>query len=66
MCGSFLEQSVVLTGLMEKGGEISSNFSSLFSVEATCGIWQLEEGGDDSFLSQLRVKEQKFVTQASL
>lgn len=65
MCGSFLEQSVVLTGLMEKGGEISTNFSSLFSVEATCGIWQLEEG-DDSFLSQLRVKEQKFVTQASL
>lgn len=66
MCGSLLGQSVVLTALMEKGGEITSNFSSLFSVEATCGIWQQEEGGDDSFLFQLRVKEQSFVTQASL
>lgn len=64
MCGPFLGQSVVLTGVMEKGGEITSNFSSLLSVEATCGIWQLEEG-DESFLSQLRVKEQSFVTQAS-
>lgn len=54
MCGSFLGQSVVLTGLTKRGGETTSNFSSLLSVEATCGIWQLEEGGDDSFLSQLR------------
>lgn len=38
MYGSFLEQSVDLTGLMEKGEEITSNFSSLLSVEATCGI----------------------------
>lgn len=65
MCGSFLGQSVVLIALMEKGGEITSNFSSLLSVEMTCGIWQLEEG-DDIFLFQLRVKEQSFVTQASL
>lgn len=61
ICGSFLGLSVILTGLMERGGEITSNFSSLLSVEVACGIWQLEEGGDDSFLSQLRVKEQNFV-----
>lgn len=66
MCGSFLGQSVVLSGVTEKGGEITSNFSSLLSVEATCGVWQLEGGGGESFLSQLRVKEQSFVTQASL
>lgn len=66
MCGSFLGQSVVITCLMEKGGEITSNFPFLLPVEVTCGIWQLEEGGDDSFLFQLRVKEQSFVTPASL
>lgn len=73
MCGSlvgnpvtsFLGQSVVLTELKEKEGEITSHFPSLFSVKATCGIWQLEEGGAAGFLLQLRVKEQSFVVQAS-
>lgn len=72
MCGSlagnrfsFLGQSVVLTGLKEKGGKITSHFPSFLSLEAARGTWQLEEGGAAGFMPQLRVKEQSFVAQAS-